>query len=371
MIKLENINKIYVLGDLHLGVKNNSIEWSEIQSDFLLNFFLSKIDENGFDPDHDILIQLGDWNHIREYTNVRIWNKSIEIFKKLSYKFKRGIFIILGNHDVYYKDKNSVHSLKGISNMFPNITIFESPEIIEVNKKYRFLMLPWIENNNQIINEINLYKGKIDYIFCHADIKGFKLNKFSKLESGIDPSNLREFKKIYSGHIHIRQEDKNILYVGTPYHMDKGDLDNIKGFYILNCLDSMKETFIENTISPKYVRYNIIDILNLSLSEINELFKNNFVDLLIEYSFFSKFPVNKFLDIIKDSNYRQLEFITYSKENEKDSKNSDSNKSYEYNIFEILNSILDEKSISNEIREKVIKKFNNLYSDLKNNKLYQ
>ena len=33
-MKLNNINKIFLVGDLHLGIRNNSVEWADIQKDF-------------------------------------------------------------------------------------------------------------------------------------------------------------------------------------------------------------------------------------------------------------------------------------------------------------------------------------------------
>ena len=32
-MKLNNVRKIFLVGDLHLGIKNNSIEWLQIQKD--------------------------------------------------------------------------------------------------------------------------------------------------------------------------------------------------------------------------------------------------------------------------------------------------------------------------------------------------
>ena len=88
-MKLENIRKIFVLGDLHLGIRNNSVEWSEIQSQYLIDYFIKRIDDEGFDPATDILVQVGDWNHVRESTNVRIYKLSLKIAEVLTQKFKR------------------------------------------------------------------------------------------------------------------------------------------------------------------------------------------------------------------------------------------------------------------------------------------
>jgi DNA repair exonuclease SbcCD nuclease subunit len=96
-MKLNNIRKINIVGDLHLGIKNNSVEWLEIQKDFLLDFLVKSVDAD-FDEDRDILILEGDIFHSRESINVRIQNEAFSIFKKLAEKFKRGIYIIVGNH---------------------------------------------------------------------------------------------------------------------------------------------------------------------------------------------------------------------------------------------------------------------------------
>lgn len=372
-MKIENIRRIYVLGDLHLGVRNNSIEWFEIQRDFLLNFFISKLKEDGFDPDRDILVQVGDWHHIRESTNVRIANGSLEIMKKLSSLFKRGIFIILGNHDVYYKDRTDVHSLKGIDEIFDNVHIFEKPEILEINGKHDFLMLPWIENITALKEEALKYRELANYVFCHADIKGFQYNQFTKLEHGLEKDELSNYKKVYAGHIHIRQESKNLLYVGTPYEMDRGDRNNIKGFYVIEDLskDHILDRFIQNTFSPKYVKYDIMEILNLNIEQITEKFKNNFVDISIENEFSKVFPPTKFIDLIKDSKYRSIDFFSYSKDQKKTKSELESSSSYEYNIFDILSEKLKEKNLSKDISDNVSLKFHEIYNSLKSNKNYE
>jgi metallophosphoesterase superfamily enzyme len=92
-MKLDTVRKIFVLGDLHLGIRNNSIEWSEIQSQYLIDHFIKTIDEEGFNPETDILVQVGDWNHVRESTNVRIYKLSLKIADVLTKKFKRGLMI--------------------------------------------------------------------------------------------------------------------------------------------------------------------------------------------------------------------------------------------------------------------------------------
>jgi DNA repair exonuclease SbcCD nuclease subunit len=369
-MKLEGIRKIFVLGDLHLGVRNNSMEWSEIQSEFLLDFFLKKVDEVGFDPNHDILVQVGDWNHVRESTNVRIYKKSLEIAERLTQKFKRGVYVILGNHDVYYKDRNDIHSLEGFDRIFDNFHVFTKPTQLTINS-HKFLMLPWVENIAEL-KEVVKANREAHYIFCHADVQGFSLNRSTRLEHGLEYSDLKSFKRVYSGHIHIRQDKNNVLYLGTPYEMDRGDRGNIKGFYVLSAdSDLIIEKFIENTVSPRHIKIEMIDLLNLNLAEISAMFKNNFVDILIESSFSSRFPLTSFTEMLKDCGHRRLEFFSYSKDQIKSKSEVELNSNYEYNIFTIAQEKLKEKNLSVLYESQIFDKFKEIYDSLKNTKSYE
>lgn len=366
-MRLTNIRKITLVGDLHLGIKNNSIEWLQIQKEFLLDFLVNKVDED-FDEDRDILFLEGDIFHSRESINVRVQNEAFEIFAKLAKKFKRGIYIIIGNHDVYYKDKNEVHSLKSISHLAENIHVFEKPEIITINGSHNFLMLPWVENTAQINQIITDHKDLCEYIVCHADIKGLRFNKWTKVEHGIEVDTLAAYKRVYAGHIHHRQEFKNVLYTGTPYQMDRGDRDNDKGFYQLDVSGrDLTEEFILNTASPVYKKFDIYDLLELPTDSVIELFNNSFVDIMISVNFVNKFPVNRFLEAISKSTHRKVEFFTYVDEIKDDTLNSDFNPEDQFNIIDIFKSFIKTRDYSQTFKMELAKKFVEIHGSVKQN----
>jgi DNA repair exonuclease SbcCD nuclease subunit len=314
------------------------------------------------------LVQVGDWNHVRESTNTRIYKLSLHIADRLASKFKKGVFVILGNHDVYYKDRTDTHSLEGFNKIYNNFHVFEQPEVLTVNS-HRFMMMPWIENLDELKKRVNQLSA--DFVFCHADIKGFSLNKVQKLEHGLEGEDLKKFKRIYSGHIHIRQEKGNVLYVGTPYEMDRGDRGNAKGFYVLDVSEKeVKEKFIENTVSPKHIKLDISELLDLNLEEISKIFKNNFVDLMIESSFSQRFPMSQFTEMIKDLGHRRVEFFSYSKDQLKSSSEIELDSSYEYNIFTILEENLREMNLPNDQSSLISSAFKEIYDSLKNTKQY-
>jgi len=368
-MKLDNIRKIFVLGDLHLGVRNNSIEWSDIQSDYLINHFIRAVHDDGFDPDRDILIQVGDWNHVRESTNVRIQHISYLVAKTFSEMFKRGVYFFVGNHDVYYKDRTDVHSLKGYDLMYPNFHIFEKPELLTINS-HKVLILPWIEDSKEL-KRAALANRSADYVFCHADIQGFNLNSVTKIEHGLAFEDLKDFKRIYSGHIHIRQEKGNVLYVGTPYEMDRGDRGNLKGFYVLDATGSnFSEKFIPNQVSPRHLKFDISTVLNMNPTEISEAFCNNYVDLFIESSFSSVFPLARFTEIVKDAGHRRLEFFSYSKELNKEKSTVELDSNYEYNIFNVLDDQVASLNLPEYKTAELKSRFKSIYDSLKNTKRY-
>lgn len=309
---LTNIKNIILIGDLHFGIRNNSIEWFEIQRDFFMNFLYSSI-ESKFNEDSDILILEGDIFHSRELLNIRILDEVRSLFFNLSKKFKRGIYILIGNHDTYYKDKNIVNSVSQLCDVSPNIHVIIEPTVLKINDDHNFLLLPWVEDIKKIQSIIIDHQFSCDYIICHADISGFRFNKFITIDNGISQDLLVNYKYVFSGHIHIRQENNNIIYTGTPYQMDRGDYLNTKGYYTLNVENStLSVEFTENTYSPTFKKFNLFDLLNLSISEICDLFNNSFVDILINSDIIQKIQIPALLEALNNCGHKKLEIIPYS-----------------------------------------------------------
>ena len=114
-------------------------------------------------------------------------------------------------------------------------------------------MMPWIEDKKEQVEILKQHSG-CDYLFCHSDLNGAKLHLTSVSHRNSDKINVEEFsgyKHVYSGHIHLVQKNKNFTFVGSIHEMDRNDIDNQKGIFLL---DTQKDTelFIPNTISPKF-----------------------------------------------------------------------------------------------------------------------
>jgi hypothetical protein len=193
----------------------------------------------------------------------------------------------------------------------------------------------------------------------------------TKLEHGLEPNDIKGFKRIYSGHIHIRQEKGNVLYVGTPFEMDRGDRGNEKGFYVLDLSEKkIKEKFVPNTLSPKHLKFEVTDLLNVNLADLGKIFKNNFVDIAIESSFSQRFSISRFTELIKNLGHRRVEFSSYSLEQIKSRSQVELDSSYEYNIFTVLDEKLLEMNLPEYQNSQITDKFKEIYDSLRNTKHY-
>ena len=102
----------------------------------------------------------------------------------------------------------------------------------------------------------------VDYIFGHLDVYGVDSNtKGIKVKSS-NSINMSELKsaEVYAGHIHLRQNYKNIHYVGNPYAKVRGE-GNTKGITVLY-IKTGKNEFYENTYSPNCVQPSAIVTLS-------------------------------------------------------------------------------------------------------------
>jgi predicted MPP superfamily phosphohydrolase len=114
--------KIALFSDLHLGLYGNSTEWHEIAlkwADWIVaDLKKKKITDIFF---------LGDFFHNRSEISVQ----TIHVASELIAKFKDfNLFMVIGNHDAFYKNRSDVHSL-GFLKGHDNITIID--QNLEVN----------------------------------------------------------------------------------------------------------------------------------------------------------------------------------------------------------------------------------------------
>lgn len=268
--------KIYFLADTHLGVKGDDSIVLHDWIDYYNKVFIPYCKEH-VQPD-DILVHLGDVTDNRSNIGLETINLTIKLFEDLSNIFS-DIRLIVGNHDIFKKHSNEITSLNMLK-YIPHVKIYYTPKIENILDK-RVLFVPWIE---EIDEQKKLLKSQhnVDYVFGHLEIGGAKTSSKGNMIHTNNAISSTDFKKaqVYAGHIHIRQDYKNIHYVGCPYHKDRGDYNNKKGITILD-IETGETEFIENTFSPQFRKYLIYDILDKTVGELKKEWNNNYIDLVV------------------------------------------------------------------------------------------
>lgn len=293
--------KIFVISDTHLGVRSNSVEWLEIQRSFFFDWFIEDVKKR-LEPGDEIF-HLGDVFDSRQSINLKVLNLGMEVFQKLS--SIAPMRVILGNHDCHDLNSNEINSVKPLG-WLPNVTVYEEPEMISLSGK-KILMMPWRANPEKEKECLDHFK-EADYLFCHTDVKGAEFNKWTKIDHGNEVKEFKRFKKVYTGHIHYVQKVGNVNFVGCPYELTRSDMNNDKGYWILD-LEKGTEEFVKNPISPRFVRFNVEDVLEMTLEDLRSKCSNNFIDIYLDENQAIDFPFQE-LEESLEGFHRKLTFKT-------------------------------------------------------------
>lgn len=290
-----NYNRIFLLSDVHFGVRGNSFEWLENQLNFFKQYYIPFINKNK--KPGDILVILGDWFDNRQLLDIYVMNSAMEILEELSSILP--CYHIIGNHDIYKKIETDINSITPFKN---NITIIKEPTIL-TNNKTSILALPWVGSKD--IEEQWIINNETDYIFMHSDISGFKYDNGKEITKGINVNKIKT-KRLFSGHIHKRQEQEKYIYIGSPYHTKRSDIGNEKGLYIFEPSNNTYE-FHKNKYSPIFQRIQLEHILNLTVEETSKILNNNYTDIIVPSKWVNKFNLTKFIDSLNDCKYKKIE----------------------------------------------------------------
>lgn len=268
------MSKICILGDTHFGVQNDSSFFLNYCIDYFENIFFPYLKANNIKT----IIHMGDFFDRRKFININTLNKVNDKVISKFYDSELKLHCVIGNHDTYYKNTNRVNSLNELLNT-EKISVYSDPCCTNI-EGYDVGFVPWItqENNDECMKFIQ--ERTCNILFGHFEMKNFEMVRGIKNQEGICSSLFRGYERVFSGHFHCKQSQNNIYYVGTPYQLNFSDLNEIKGFHILD-LKTKELEFIENTNKIfKQVKYNdkLEDMLKINF----DIFNNSFVKVVVE-----------------------------------------------------------------------------------------
>jgi len=233
---------VAILGDVHFGARGDSPHFHQYFRKFYEQVFFPVLESANV----KYVIQLGDVFDRRKFINYNTLQQSREyFFEPLNRDYKS--WLLVGNHDTYFKNTNEVNSLQLLLKEYSNIHGVIEPYETSLDG-LSILMVPWIcqENYNRVIDAIRLSRSPM--VAGHFEITGFEMHRGALCDDGMNPEDFGKFDQVISGHFHTRSRHSNITYVGTPYEMTWSDYEDTKGFHLLDT-HTRELTFIRNPYS--------------------------------------------------------------------------------------------------------------------------
>lgn len=230
--------KVACFTDIHFGNKANSRLFNSDCEDFV-KWFIKQAKANNCET----CIFLGDWHHHRSGVNVSTLNYTVSNIGFLSEAFEN-VYMIMGNHDLFYREKREIHSLP-FANQWDNVHIINDETFV----KDDVAIIPWlVEDEWKTVKKL-----KSRYVFGHFELPYFKMNAMVEMpdHGGLKATDLEGPEYVFSGHFHKRQNKGNIWYLGSPFPHNYADAwDDERGMMILEW--GGKPQFIDWPDMPRY-----------------------------------------------------------------------------------------------------------------------
>ena len=243
------MSKVALISDLHFGARNDNPVLLEHTKKFLEVQFFPFLRKNGI---RDVFV-LGDVFDRRKYINIATLNFVRKSFiEKLHNNY---VYFITGNHDVYHTNSLGVNSIDELMQSREGLKFSIITEPTEMKFTWaKILFLPWIclENEKRSLELIDKTDAKV--CFGHLELKGFESHAGYIIDRGLDISLFSKFGLVASGHIHKRQTNGNVSYLGSPFQITWADYDSPKGFHTLDT-ETLQLEFVRN---PKEMYHKIV-----------------------------------------------------------------------------------------------------------------
>jgi len=355
------MSKIFLIGDTHIGLgyPNSVDKWYKVHKQYFSEFLIPLLKREV--TEHDIIVHLGDLFDNRNVIPINLLNYGMDVVEEISQIAP--LHIIVGNHDLWSKSASEINSVRPFR-YIPNVKIYDKTDILEFNG-LKILMMPYVENRLEQIKIINENRN-CDYLFCHSDLNGCKMHLTSvahKNSDKIDIEDFKPFKKVRSGHIHLVQSNNNFTFVGSVFQMDRNDLGDQKGIFVIDTIDE-SEQFFPNIISPVFKKFSVREE-----SDIEELdtIKNtkDYIDLIISNNLLinNRKLRRKLETLLETGNFASVEYLDDIVKTDKEKKEKELTEEelkisiqLEYEEF-IKNYIENQKYENSDFKTGVIEEF--------------
>ena len=254
--------KIALITDTHFGARGDHPVFNEFFFKFWENTFFPYLEENKITT----VVHLGDIVDRRRFINFTTLHNLRKRFIQKLIDMNIEFHVIVGNHDVPYRNTNEVNAMDELFGFHPDVNVYSEPVTLNFNGT-DIALIPWINHSNMVDAMEFIDDTPAQICFGHFEISGFEMDKGLLCKEGLDRKLFNKFDIVYSGHFHHKSTDGNITYLGNTYEMTWADYDDKRGFHIFDT-STRELTFIEN---PYTMFHKIVyDDSNETIKSINE-----------------------------------------------------------------------------------------------------
>lgn len=268
--------KLPIICDTHFGARSDSPVFMEHFMRFFDRVFFPWVETH--QPSH--ILHLGDFLDRRKFVNFSTLNSVREGFVKRLERTGAEFHVILGNHDIFYKNTSAVNSLRELFS--DRFVIHEKPTIQEFDGR-PIALVPWINKENEAECLDFIRTAPADILCGHLELHGFNVLKNTPFDGGMNADLFKRYSAVYTGHFHCRHSRDNVHYLGCPYQITMNDYGDKKGFHVLDT-DTGDLEFVPNpyTIFTQ-LRYNDKDADPATPIQVEEArVKGKFVRVVVE-----------------------------------------------------------------------------------------
>ena len=322
--------RVAIITDTHYGCRKGSKLFQDYFEQFYKNIFFPTLEKEEITT----VLHLGDAFDSRksiDYQSLE-WTKRVVLDPLLKYD----VHMLVGNHDAYYKNTNSVNSPSLLLQNYSNIKTYSDPEVIKIGN-LNVLLIPWIcaDNEEKTLRLIKNSGCKV--AMGHLELNGFQAYRGHTMDDGMDSIVFDNFTKVFSGHYHTRSNNGTVFYLGNPYEIFWNDVNDTRGFHIFDT-ETLEHTPVNNPYKMYYVIYYDDD--NYQTFDTRE-YENKIVKVIVrKKSNIKKFE--KFIDKLYTSNVYELKIV----ENLQIEENEDFEAYESEDTLSILNRYVEESEIS-------------------------
>ena len=266
--------KYALITDTHFGARNDSLVFSTFFQKFYENIFFPTLKKRNIKS----VIHLGDVVERRKFINFKTLNSMKDILFDPLDEMGGDIKIIIGNHDIYYKNTLSVNSMNELTKGMSHVTVYDEPSEVSLTDDHKVVFLPWICDDNEDQTKELIEKTRTKVAFGHLHIQGAEHIRGSISFDGHSPSMFKAFQKVFSGHFHHPSETGNITYLGNPYEITWSDYNDPRGFHIYDT-ETMETEFIQNPYSMFHKIYYDDD--KLDYGDLSQ-YEDSYVKIIVQ-----------------------------------------------------------------------------------------